>query len=112
MIPRQYLTLPVRQPPPLLIERRHIHLAIILMPDRHIHRMTVIVPLPADPRLVVKPRHLHQMADKNIRLEPTVDYSNLLSEAGKSLRCERVTEVETVFGQIKHNQRFRRFIAL
>ena len=36
--------------------------------------------------------------------------SNLLSEAGKALRCERVTEVETVFGQIKHNQRFRRFM--
>jgi transposase len=36
--------------------------------------------------------------------------SNLLSDHGKSLRCERVTEVETVFGQIKHNQRFRRFM--
>ncbi|UCH91425.1 MAG: IS1182 family transposase [Nitrospirota bacterium] len=36
--------------------------------------------------------------------------SNLLSEAGKALRCERITEVETVFGQIKHNQRFRRFM--
>lgn len=36
--------------------------------------------------------------------------SNLLSETGKALRCERVTEVETVFGQIKHNQRFRRFM--
>ena len=37
-------------------------------------------------------------------------HSNLLSEQGKALRCERVTEVETVFGQIKHNQRFRRFM--
>ena len=36
--------------------------------------------------------------------------SNLLSDQGKALRCERVTEVETVFGQIKHNQRFRRFM--
>jgi transposase len=36
--------------------------------------------------------------------------SNLLSEQGKALRCERVTEVETVFGQIKHNQHFRRFM--
>jgi len=36
--------------------------------------------------------------------------SNLLSDQGKALRCERVTEVETVFGQIKHNQRFRRFL--
>jgi hypothetical protein len=36
--------------------------------------------------------------------------SNLLSDAGKALRCERVTEVETVFGQIKHNQHFRRFM--
>jgi len=36
--------------------------------------------------------------------------SNLLSEQGKALRCKRVTEVETVFGQIKHNQRFRRFM--
>jgi hypothetical protein len=26
--------------------------------------------------------------------------SNLLSDEGKALRCERVTEVETVFGQI------------
>jgi transposase len=36
--------------------------------------------------------------------------SNLLSDEGKALRCERVTEVETVFGQIKSNQRFRRFM--
>jgi hypothetical protein len=36
--------------------------------------------------------------------------SNLLSESGKALRCERVTEVETVFGQIKSNQHFRRFM--
>ena len=36
--------------------------------------------------------------------------SNLLSEEGQALRCKRATEVETVFGQIKHNQRFRRFM--
>ncbi|HEX7587598.1 MAG TPA: IS1182 family transposase [Anaerolineae bacterium] len=34
---------------------------------------------------------------------------NLLSEQGKALRARRSTEVETVFGQIKHNMRFRRF---
>jgi transposase len=35
---------------------------------------------------------------------------NLLSEQGKALRARRSTEVETVFGQIKHNMRFRRFL--
>ena len=35
--------------------------------------------------------------------------NNLLSERGRSLRSRRSTEVETVFGQIKHNQNFRRF---
>jgi hypothetical protein len=34
---------------------------------------------------------------------------NLLSEQGQALRARRSTEVETVFGQIKHNMRFRRF---
>ncbi len=35
---------------------------------------------------------------------------NLLSEVGKALRAQRSTEVETVYGQIKHNMRFRRFL--
>jgi transposase len=35
---------------------------------------------------------------------------NLLSEVGKALRVRRSTEVETVFGQIKHNMHFRRFL--
>ena len=35
---------------------------------------------------------------------------NLLSEQGKALRARRSTEVETVFGQIKHNMHFRRFL--
>lgn len=35
---------------------------------------------------------------------------NLLSEQGKLLRSRRSTEVETVFGDIKHNRRFRRFM--
>jgi hypothetical protein len=35
---------------------------------------------------------------------------NLLSEQGQALRARRSTEVETVFGQIKHNMRFRRFL--
>ena len=35
---------------------------------------------------------------------------NLLSELGLSLRARRSTEVETVFGQIKSNQKFRRFM--
>ncbi len=35
--------------------------------------------------------------------------NNLLSEQGKALRVQRNVEVESVFGQIKHNMRFRRF---
>jgi transposase len=35
---------------------------------------------------------------------------NLLSEQGKNLRSRRSIEVETVFGDIKHNRRFRRFM--
>lgn len=34
---------------------------------------------------------------------------NLTSEMGKALRAKRSVEVETVFGHIKHNMRFRRF---
>lgn len=34
---------------------------------------------------------------------------NLTSETGKALRKKRSVEVETVFGNIKHNMRFRRF---
>jgi hypothetical protein len=34
---------------------------------------------------------------------------NLLSEQGKALRIQRNIEVESVFGHIKHNRRFRRF---
>ena len=34
---------------------------------------------------------------------------NLTSEAGRALRAKRSVEVETVFGDIKHNMRFRRF---
>jgi hypothetical protein len=35
--------------------------------------------------------------------------SNLLSEQGHALRIQRNVEVESVFGQIKHNRHFRRF---
>ena len=35
--------------------------------------------------------------------------NNLLSEQGKFLRVQRNIEVESVFGHIKHNMRFRRF---
>jgi len=35
--------------------------------------------------------------------------SNLLSEHGRLLRIQRNVEVESVFGNIKHNMRFRRF---
>jgi transposase len=35
--------------------------------------------------------------------------TNLLSEQGTALRVQRNIEVESVFGQIKHNMRFRRF---
>lgn len=34
---------------------------------------------------------------------------NLTSETGKILRAQRSVDVETVFGNIKHNMRFRRF---
>lgn len=34
---------------------------------------------------------------------------NLLSEQGKKLRVQRNVEVETFFGQVKHNMHFRRF---
>jgi hypothetical protein len=34
----------------------------------------------------------------------------LLSEAGRQLSVRRMTEVESVFGQIKHNRGFRRFL--
>ncbi len=36
--------------------------------------------------------------------------NNLTSERGVRLRSERSTEVETVFGHIKHNMGFRRFM--
>ncbi len=35
--------------------------------------------------------------------------TNLLSEQGKVLRVQRNVEVETFFGQVKHNMHFRRF---
>lgn len=35
--------------------------------------------------------------------------TNLLSEQGKALRIQRNVEVETFFGQVKHNMHFRRF---
>jgi transposase len=35
--------------------------------------------------------------------------TNLLSEQGKKLRVQRNVEVETFFGQVKHNMHFRRF---
>ena len=35
--------------------------------------------------------------------------ANLLSEQGLTLRVQRNVEVETFFGQVKHNMRFRRF---
>jgi hypothetical protein len=35
---------------------------------------------------------------------------NLRSDQGRALRARWSTEVETVFGQIKHNMRFRRFL--
>jgi hypothetical protein len=34
----------------------------------------------------------------------------LQSEKGKELSTRRMTEVESVFGQIKHNRQFRRFL--
>jgi hypothetical protein len=36
-------------------------------------------------------------------------WENLTSDLGKELRAKRSVEVETVFGNIKHNMSFRRF---
>lgn len=52
---------------------------------------------------------------RNIRVSPVLQRyreearRNLTSKEGERLRAERSTEVETVFGDIKQNMRFRRF---
>lgn len=46
----------------------------------------------------------------NLRRLRTQARGNLLSEEGKQLRSRRGVEVESVFGHIKHNMRFRRFM--
>jgi transposase len=46
----------------------------------------------------------------NLRRLRTQARNNLLSEEGQDLRSRRGTEVESVFGNIKHNMGFRRFM--
>jgi hypothetical protein len=65
---------------------------------------------PLKPECTPAPKNRRLYVSFRLRQFRAQARSNLLSEAGKALRCERVTEVETVFGQIKHNQRFRRFM--
>jgi hypothetical protein len=53
--------------------------------------------------------------DRKIEISPKLNkYKNLVrknleSETGKKLRSQRGVDVESVFGQIKHNDQFRRF---
>lgn len=46
----------------------------------------------------------------NLRRLRTQARDNLLSEEGQELRSKRGVEVEAVFGHIKHNRQFRRFM--
>ena len=53
--------------------------------------------------------------NRRIEINPTLDMfratarEKLTSETGRTLRARRAVEVETVFGDIKQNRRFRRF---
>jgi transposase len=53
--------------------------------------------------------------DRTVEISPRlIEYKhtarqNLESEKGIKLRCQRGVDVESVFGQIKHNNQFRRF---
>jgi transposase len=63
----------------------------------------------------LKPQCTHAKGNRQIRISlKLLDYrkqarANLTSEEGRALRAARSTEVETVFGHLKHNQGFRRF---
>ena len=54
--------------------------------------------------------------NRRIEINPTLDMframarKKLTSETGRNLLTRRSVEVETVFGDIKHNRRFRRFL--
>lgn len=64
----------------------------------------------------LKPECTHAKGNRRIQMSFRLrDFraqarDNLLSEQGRALRVRRATDVETVFGQIKHNQHFRRFL--
>jgi hypothetical protein len=49
-----------------------------------------------------------EISPKLVRYKDIVK-QNLESETGKILRSQRGVDVESVFGQIKHNNQFRRF---
>ena len=63
----------------------------------------------------LKPECTHAKGNRQIRISlRLLDYrrqarENLTSPEGQRLRAARSTEVETVFGHLKHNQGFRRF---
>jgi transposase len=63
----------------------------------------------------LKPQCTRAKGNRKIRISfRLLDYrkqarENLTSELGRQLRAARSTEVETVFGHIKHNMGFRRF---
>jgi transposase len=63
----------------------------------------------------LKPECTRAKGNRHLRMSFRLRYfrqqarNNLLSEQGKALRIQRNIEVESVFGQIKHNRHFRRF---
>lgn len=63
----------------------------------------------------LKPECTHAKGNRHLRMSFRLRRfrqqakSNLLSEQGRTLRVQRNIEVETFFGQVKHNMHFRRF---
>jgi len=64
---------------------------------------------PLKPECTRAKGHRHMRVSFRLRRYREQARNNLLSEQGKFLRVQRNIEVESVFGHIKHNMRFRRF---
>ena len=64
---------------------------------------------PFKPECTQAKNNRHLRVSFRLRLFREQAKSNLLSEQGKKLRVQRNVEVETFFGQVKHNMHFRRF---
>jgi transposase len=64
---------------------------------------------PLKPECTLAKHNRHLRVSFRLRRFREQARTNLLSEQGKALRIQRNVEVESVFGQIKHNMRFRRF---